>query len=96
MGLGLVSGLFGALFINITRAIIKFRRDNKKYVFFKNRWIYTGTLCFVMGNIIYYTDFMKVSDKSVITSMFHYENSKNITMKDQNITNSLDFDDFIH
>jgi H+/Cl- antiporter ClcA len=40
-----------------------------KYWFFKNNWVYTLTMTFLVSNIIFFTRLMQTGDKAIIRSM---------------------------
>lgn len=68
--LGILSGLLGALFINVFTRVI-FLRAKLKLPFISERWRYCFFISLVVGLISFPVSFMQLPDKKILNAMFN-------------------------
>lgn len=71
--LGIFCGMIGSAYVQFQRYINSTKSYLAKYDYFKNNWIYSLSMCFIIVTSIFYTRFMLASDRAIIGSMINID-----------------------
>lgn len=65
--------MLGTRYIQYQKDVNTWKKSNASQWWVKNNWVYTGGMCFIVLNFIFFTRLLLPGDKAVITSLINID-----------------------